>query len=112
MWTHFGGGVGLQHGHFSVKMYMKMKELDPVGGVCTSMPPRSAYAFTPLILRIFCNFLTLFNIIIPKIFQPHFAQHNFISKFDFLFMHIQTFARGFKSTPVCAYMKILNILSV
>ena len=31
-WTHFGGGFGLQHGHFSVKMYAKTKELGPVGG--------------------------------------------------------------------------------
>ena len=27
------GGFGLQRGHFSVKMYAKMKELGPVGGV-------------------------------------------------------------------------------
>ena len=47
--------------------------------------------FTPLILRIFCIFLTLFNIIIPQIFQPSFARHNFISQLDFLFMHIQNF---------------------
>ena len=33
------GDFGLQHGHFSVKMYAKMKELGPVGGVCTSSPP-------------------------------------------------------------------------
>ena len=26
------GGVDLQHGHFLVKMYVKTKELDPVGG--------------------------------------------------------------------------------
>ena len=51
--------------------------------------------FTLLILRIFCIFLTLFNIIIPKIFQPHFAWYNFISQlFDFLFMHIQNFCWG------------------
>ena len=30
-WTHSGGGFGLQHGHFSVKMYVKTKELGPVG---------------------------------------------------------------------------------
>ena len=34
-----GGGVGLQHGHFSVKMYVKTKELGPVGGACAGMPP-------------------------------------------------------------------------
>ena len=33
-WTHFWGGFGLRRGHFSVKMYGKMKELGPVGGVC------------------------------------------------------------------------------
>ena len=27
-------GVGLQRGHFSVKMYVKTKELGPVGGPC------------------------------------------------------------------------------
>ena len=34
-----GGGFGLQCGHFSVKMYAKMKELGPVGGACAGMPP-------------------------------------------------------------------------
>ena len=38
-WTHFGGGVGLQRGHFSVKMYAKMKELGSVGGVRRHAPP-------------------------------------------------------------------------
>ena len=34
------GGFGLQHGHFSVKMYAKMKELGPVlGGVHWHAPP-------------------------------------------------------------------------
>ena len=43
-WTHFGGGFGLQRGHFSVKMYVKTKELGPVGGVRRQTPPpRSAY---------------------------------------------------------------------
>ena len=28
-----GGGFGLQRGHFSVKMDVKIKELGPVGGV-------------------------------------------------------------------------------
>ena len=42
----FLGGFGLQHGHFSVEMYAKMKELGPVGGACAGhAPPRSAYAF-------------------------------------------------------------------
>ena len=27
------GGVDLRHGHFSVKMYAKTKELGPMGGV-------------------------------------------------------------------------------
>ena len=26
------GGVDLRHGHFSVKMYVKTKELGPIGG--------------------------------------------------------------------------------
>ena len=39
----FGGGFGLQRGHFSVKMYAKTKELGPVGGACAGTPPRSAY---------------------------------------------------------------------
>ena len=44
-WTHLGGGgFGFQRGHFSVKMYVKMKELGPVGGgVHQHAPPRSAY---------------------------------------------------------------------
>ena len=35
----FWGGFGLQHGHFSVKMYSKMKELGPVGGHAPARPP-------------------------------------------------------------------------
>ena len=36
----FWGGFGLQHGHFSVKMYAKTKELGPVGGhVSAHTPP-------------------------------------------------------------------------
>ena len=34
-----GGGFGLQRGHFSVKMYAKMKELGPVGGRAPARPP-------------------------------------------------------------------------
>ena len=30
--SHCVGGANLQHRHFLVKMYVKMKELDPVGG--------------------------------------------------------------------------------
>ena len=39
-----GGGVDLQYGHFSVKMYAKTKELGPIGGRApgTPPPPRSA----------------------------------------------------------------------
>ena len=33
-----GGGVDLQCGCFSAKMYAKMKELGPVGGVCWARP--------------------------------------------------------------------------
>ena len=35
----FWGGFGLQHGHFSVKMYVKTKELGPVRGVHRHAPP-------------------------------------------------------------------------
>ena len=34
-----GGGFGLQHGHFSVKMYAKMKELGPVEGHAPTRNP-------------------------------------------------------------------------
>ena len=35
-----GEGVDLRHGHFSVKMYVKMKELGPIGGgACTGHAP-------------------------------------------------------------------------
>ena len=45
----FRGGFGLQRGHFSVKMYVKMKELGPVGGgVRRARPPRSAYDYNKL----------------------------------------------------------------
>ena len=45
----WGGGFGLQRGHFSVKMYAKMKELGPVGGhVPAHLPRRSAYALCEL----------------------------------------------------------------
>ena len=33
------GGVDLRRGHFLVKMYAKMKELGPIGGVCRTRPP-------------------------------------------------------------------------
>ena len=37
------GGVDLRRGHFSVKMYAKMKELGPKGGACSGhASPRSA----------------------------------------------------------------------
>ena len=35
----FWGGFALQHGHFSVKMYVKTKELGPVGGLAPARPP-------------------------------------------------------------------------
>ena len=34
----FWEGVGLQHRHFSVKMYVKTKESGPVGGMCQHAP--------------------------------------------------------------------------
>ena len=33
------GGVDLRHGHFSVKMYVKTKELGPIGGRAPGTPP-------------------------------------------------------------------------
>ena len=33
-----GGSANLRHVHFSVKTYVKMKEMDPVGGV-PAVPP-------------------------------------------------------------------------
>ena len=36
------GALDLQHGCFSAKMYVKMKELGPMGGVRPARPPRSA----------------------------------------------------------------------
>ena len=32
-----GGGVDLRHGHFSLKMYTKMKEFGPTGGSCAGV---------------------------------------------------------------------------
>ena len=34
-----GVGMDLRCGHFSVKMYAKMKELGPIGGRVPGMPP-------------------------------------------------------------------------
>ena len=72
------------------------------GGLEGPGPPfgekvQQIHPFTPLILRIFllfCIYLTLFNIIIPKNFQPFFTQHNFIPLLPFLSMHIQKFCWG------------------
>ena len=36
------GGMDLRCGHFSTKMYVKTKELGPIGGVCPARPSRSA----------------------------------------------------------------------
>ena len=44
------GGFGLQRGHFSAKMYAKMKELGPVGGRAPGTPPRSAYDFVVVVV--------------------------------------------------------------
>ena len=38
----WGGGVDLRRGHFSPKMYVKMKKMGPVGGRAPGTPPRSA----------------------------------------------------------------------
>ena len=35
-----GAGVDLRCGHFSVKMYAKTKELDPIGGRAPGTPPK------------------------------------------------------------------------
>ena len=40
---------------------------------------------------IICIYLTLFNMTIPKNFQPRFTRHNFIPLLDFLSMQIQNF---------------------
>ena len=62
--------MDLQRGHFLVKMYAKMKELGPIGGVCPACPPRSANGIYHLILKLGiwrCNgperheMLTVFN---------------------------------------------------
>ena len=37
-----GGGVDLRHGHFLAKMYVKTKELGPIGGHAPGTTPRSA----------------------------------------------------------------------
>ena len=34
-----GGGADLRRIHFLVKMYAKMKEIDPVGGACIGGAP-------------------------------------------------------------------------
>ena len=47
------GGTDLRHVHFSVKMYAKTKEIDPVGGgggTCQWHPPGSANVYTFLIV--------------------------------------------------------------
>ena len=41
------GGVDSRCGHFSAKMYAKMKELGPVGGACARHAPRSANGLVP-----------------------------------------------------------------
>ena len=45
----FGRGVDLQRMCFSVKMYVKTKELDPLGGACTG---KFLYVDPPMI-RVF-----------------------------------------------------------
>ena len=42
------GGGDLQRGHFSVKMYVKMKELGPMGGMHWAHPPRSTNEYVGL----------------------------------------------------------------
>ena len=39
--THWGG-TNLRHVHFLAKTYVKMKEIDPVGGRAPAAPPGSA----------------------------------------------------------------------
>ena len=36
------GGVNLRRVHFLAKMYVKTKEIDPVGGCMPAVPPGSA----------------------------------------------------------------------
>ena len=50
----WGGGADLQRRHFSVKMYVKTKELDPFGsGDVPGTTPRSA---NDISIISFCNF--------------------------------------------------------
>ena len=48
------GGTDLQHVHFSVKTYAKMKGLDPIGGCMLAAPPGSANDFDLHIVKIIC----------------------------------------------------------
>ena len=50
----FWGGFGLQRGHFSVKMYAKTKELDPVGGRAPARPPLDP----PMRRKLFQNYIS------------------------------------------------------
>ena len=47
-----GGSANLRCGYFLAKMYVKTKELDPVGGVHAGSAPRSANAFSQRTLQI------------------------------------------------------------
>ena len=73
----YWGGVGLQHGHFSVKMYAKTKELGPIGGgVRPARPPpldppmkwycQKILKHLPCCLKLWPTF-------------SHLKQHNFIN---------------------------------
>ena len=48
-----GGGADLRRVHFSAKMYVKMKEIDPVGGgMCRWHPAGSANGYINIIVQI------------------------------------------------------------
>ena len=59
-----GGGFGLQHGHFSVKMYAKMKELGPVGGRAPARPPDP-----PMLISLFSLMLNYAKSLIIENYQ-------------------------------------------
>ena len=49
------GGMDLQHGHLSVKMYAKMKELGPIGGRVLGTPPLDPPMLSQQEVNAICN---------------------------------------------------------
>ena len=84
--THWGG-ANLRHAHFLVKMYVKMKEIDPVGGARAGGTPLDppmdtdnfwciVHSGTP---RAFLN-----NLILHLVDKKNFSITNNIGIFSFL----------------------------